>query len=153
MTNGCKGYASANDGTRWSRTIQGETANSPRFTKRYENLLGQTIREERSGFQGAVLATVHNYDAYGRLVCTSADYEPTIEYTYDTLGNRIATTRVVGRAGAPRTPPYGDTEWRKTETLTSFVLDDSIVWLAQTNIVSGSDPSIAPLGCGRVRPL
>ena len=55
-------YGILPDGTRWSRTAHGETANSPRFTKRYENLLGQTIREERSGFQGAVLSTIHTYD-------------------------------------------------------------------------------------------
>ena len=141
-------YGILPDGTRWSRAVQGETANSPRFTKRFENLLGQTIREERSGFQGAVLATVHNYDAYGRLVCTSADYEPTVEYTYDLLGNRIATTRVVGRAVSTKPP-----EWRKTETLSSFILDGSIVWLTQTNIVSCSDAAIVPLLTSSARQL
>ena len=60
-------YGVLADGTRWSRTVQGETADSPRFTKRYENFLGQAIREERSGFQGAVLATTHSYDSLGRL--------------------------------------------------------------------------------------
>ena len=141
-------YGILSDGTRWSRTVQGETASSPRFTQRYENLLGQTIREERSGFQGAVLATVHNYDAYGRLVCTSADYEPTVEYAYDLLGNRIATTRVVGRALSTKPP-----EWRETETTTAFTLDGSIVWLTQTNIVSCSDSSIAPLVTSSARQL
>jgi RHS repeat-associated protein len=126
----------------------------PTFTnKRYENLLGQTIREERSGFQDAVLATVNAYDSFGRLVSTVADYEPTTEYTYDTLGNRVATTRVVGRAGAPRTPKSLDAEWRKTETLSSFVLADSIVWLTQTNIVSCSDSAIAPLATSSARQL
>ena len=133
-------YGILSDGTRWSRTVQGETASSPRFAKRYENLIGQAIREVRSGFQGAVLATTHTYDSLGRLVTTAADYEPTVEYTYDTLGNRIATTRSVG-ASVPARP----SEWRKTETFSSFVLDDSIVWLAQTNIVSCSDSAIAPL--------
>ena len=141
-------YGISPDGTRWSRSVQGETANSPRFTRRYENLLGQTIREERSGFQGAVLATVHNYDAYGRLVCTSADYEPITEYTYDVLGNRVVTTKTVGR-GVPTAPM----EWRKTETLSSFILDGSIVWLTQTNIVSCSDSSIAPLATSSARQL
>ena len=141
-------YGISPDGTRWSRTVDGETASSPRFTKRYENLLAQTIREERSGFQGAVLATVHAYDSFGRLVSTVADYEPAIEYTYDTLGNRIATTRLVG-ASVPARPP----EWRKTETLSSFILDDSIVWLSQTNIVSCSDSAIAPLVTSSARQL
>ena len=85
-------YGILNDGTRWSRVVQGETANSPRFTKRYENLLGQTIREERSGFQGAVLSTVHTYDSFDRLVSTSADYEPDTEYVYDTLGTHRYNT-------------------------------------------------------------
>ena len=141
-------YGILPDGTRWFRVVQGETASSPRFTKHYENLLDQTIREERSGFQGAVLATVHAYDSFGRLVSTVADYEPAIEYTYDTLGNRIATTRLVG-ASVPARPP----EWRKTETLSSFVLNDSTVWLDQTNIVSCSDSAIAPLVSSSARQL
>ncbi len=116
------------------------SANSPRFTKRYENLLGQTIREERSGFQGAVLATVHAYDSFGRLVSTVADYEPAIEYTYDTLGNRIATTRVVGRAVSTKPP-----EWRKSESLSHIAIIDGTIWLVQTNIISCSDSAIAPL--------
>ena len=124
-------YGILPDGTCWSKTVQGETASSPRFTKRYENLLGQTILEERSGFKGAVLATTLTYDSLGRLVSTSAEYEPTVEYTYDVLGNRVATTKTVGR-GVPTAPM----EWRKTETRSSFVLDDSVVWFTQTNIVS-----------------
>ena len=147
-------YGILPDGIRWSRTVQGETANSPRFTKRYENLLGQTIREERSGFQDAVLATTHAYDSLGRLVSTSADYEPTTEYTYDTLGNRIATTRRVGAAATGTTSILlVDAEWRKTETLTSFVLEDAIVWLTQTNVVSCSDSAIAPLVSSSARQL
>ncbi len=145
-------YGILPDGTRWSRTVQGETANSPRFTKRYENLLGQTIRSERSGFQGAVLATVHSYDCLGRLVSTSADFEPTTEYTYDTLGNRIATTRSVG-ASVPACPPSADTQWRKTETLSSFVLDGETIWLTQTNTISCSDATIAPLVSSSARQL
>jgi RHS repeat-associated protein len=126
-------YGILSDGTRWSRAVQGETASSPRFTKRYENLLGQTIREERSGFQGSVLAATHTYDALGRLVSIVADYEPTTEYTYDARGVRSASVR------------HADGQWRKTETLSSFIIEDSIVWLTQTNIVSCSDSAIAPL--------
>ena len=155
------------------------SASSPRFTRTFENLLGQTILEERSGFQGAVLATTHAYDTYGRLVSTAADYEPTTEYTYDTLGNRVATTRsvVTGTTGVPpvgsgatNQPPVGSgsanqpsavtgttgvppVEWRKTETHSSFILADSTIWLTQTNIVSCSDSSIAPLVSSSARQL
>ena len=141
-------YGILPDGSRWSRTVQGETANSPRFTKRYENLLGQTVREERSGFKGAVLATVNTHDTYGRLVSTAADYEPTIEYTYDPLGNRVSNTRVVGRAVSMKPP-----EWRKTEDTSSFALLDDAIWLSETNIVSCSDSTIAPLVTSTSRQL
>ena len=136
------------DGTRWSRTVQGETASSPRFTKRYKNLLGQTVREERSGFRGATLATVHAYDPIGRLISSEADYEPTIEYTYDPLGNRVSNTRVVGRAVSMKPP-----EWRKTESASSYVLLSDTVWLTRTNIVSCSDATIVPLVTSSARQL
>ena len=141
-------YGILPDGTRWTRIVQGETAESPRFMKRYENMLGQTVREERSGFQGVILATTHTYDTLDRLVTTSSDFEPTIEYTYDTLGNRIATTRMVGRDD-----PIAPLEWRKTETTSAFVVVDGAIWLAQTNIVSCSDATIAPLATAFSRQL
>ena len=132
-------YGILPDGTRWYKTVHGETPFSPRFTKRDENMLGQVVKEERSGFQGAVLATTHAYDSLGRLVSTVADYEPTVEYTYDALGNRIAATRTVGGSSSPTTV------YKKSETSDSFALFEGTVWFAQTNIVSCSDSTIAPL--------
>ena len=134
-------YGILPDGTCWSKIVQGETANSPRFTKRYENLLDQTIREERSGFHGAVLSTTHAYDSLGRPISTSADYEPAIEYIYDTQGVRLASVR------------RADGQWRKTETLPAFILDAGIIWLTQTNSVSCSDSAIAPLVTSSARQL
>ena len=134
-------YGILADGTRWSRMAQGETASSPRFTKRYENMLGQVVREERSGFKGAVLAIAHFYDSFGRLATTASDYEPTAEYSYDTFGNRVATTRLT------------DNQWRKTEIISAFCAVDSFIWLTQTNIVSCSDASIAPLVSSSSRQL
>ena len=163
------------DGTRWTKTVQGETADSPRYTKSYENLLGETIRNERSGFRGAVLATVSAYDAYGRLVSTAADGEPAVEYAYDSLGERIATTLMVGiprvegeprsdalaTVGIPRAEGESRSdalagvrgvpsapqggEWRRSESTSTFALIGSDVWLVQTNITSCSDATIAPL--------
>ena len=117
------------------------SADSARFTRRYENLLGQTISEERSGFQGAVLNTTHTYDTYGRLVATVADHEPMIEYTYDAQGAHFASAR------------RADGQWRKTEIASCFSLLDGNCWLNQTNIVSCSDASIAPLVSSSSRQL
>ena len=125
-------------------------ADSPRFTKRYENMLGQMVREERSGFRGAVLATAHIYDGYSRLIRTQPDGEPLVAYEYDIHGSRIATIRsapakVVGRDR--RIAPQSEDlrEWRKQETITNFALADSAVWQVQTNVTSCSDETIAPL--------
>jgi len=128
------------------------SASSPRFTRTYENLLGQTILEERSGFQGAVLATTHAYDSLGRLVSTAADYEPVVEYTYDLFGTRVATTKTVGRGGLTA-PPSPDTQWRKSESLSHIAIIDGALWLVQTNIVSCSDSSTAPLVASSSRQL
>ena len=124
-------YGILPDGTRWSRTVQGETANSPRFTQRYENLLGQTICEERSGFQGAVLATTHSYDFYGRLVSTIADGKPTAELTYDELGEREASVVRVASG-----------DWRKTDTPSTYELCDADVWHVLCSEISCSDNTI-----------
>ena len=134
-------YGILPDGTRWSRTVQGETASSPRFTKRYENLLVQTIREERSGFQGAVLAKTHTCDSFGRLITTEPDYEPAVEYIYDATGVRSASVR------------HADGQWRKTETTSSFTLLDNAIWLTKTNVISCSDSAIAPLVSSSARQL
>ena len=131
-------YGVLQNGTRWSRTVQGETADSPRFTKRYENMLGRSIRSERSGFRGAVLSSVNTYDAYGCIVSIASDGEPTNEITYDTLGNRVATTTRVASG-----------EWRKSESYSGYALRGSDIWAVQTNVVSCSDATIAPLSQSR----
>ena len=122
------------DGTRWTKTVQGETADSPRFTKRYENLLGQSVRSEKSGFRGAVLASVNTYDSYGRLVSSASEGEPTSEIAYDALGNRTATTTRVASG-----------EWRKSESYSGYALRGSDIWAFQTNVVSCSDTTIPAL--------
>lgn len=121
------------DGTKWTRTVRGAAPESPRFAVRYENMLGQTVREERSGFGGVTLATAHSYDPFGRLVSSASDGEPTSEITYDNFGSRITTTTYVVSG-----------EWRRAESRTSYVLRGIDVWSVQTNVTSCSDTTIAP---------
>ena len=125
-------YGILPDGTRWSRTVQGETPSSPRFTKRYENLLGQTVREEHSGFRGATLSTANQYDAYGRLTMVESDGEPTIEYRHNCFGENImGITRVASDA------------WRKKESAKFALLINGKVLHINCKTSSCSDPQIA----------
>ena len=124
-------------GFRRTRVARGETAASRRFAVREENMLGQAVREERGGFGGATLATVHEYDGFGRLVRTASDGEPAVEFDYDELGDRVATEQ---RA-------YG--AWRREETGTRHVLLDGEVWLVTTNATFCSDARVAPLVTSR----
>ena len=86
-------YGILPDGTRWSRTVQGETSGSPRFTKRYENMLGKVVCTERSGCNGTVLATWYAYSSLGRLVRTDADGEPSVEHHLVVLIDSAPWTR------------------------------------------------------------
>ena len=121
------------DGTRWTRVAYGETADSPRFEVRFEDALGRTVRVERGGFGGATLATVYDYDGFGRLVRVAADGEPAVMYAYGAAGERVSTTRTAGA------------EWRRTETDSRYALVDGEVWRVTTNVVSCSDAAIPPL--------
>ena len=129
------------DGYYVTRTVRGETDSSSHFVMYYRDMLGKIVREERSGFQGTVLATTHSYDSLGRIVSTVADYEPTIEYIYDAMGVRLASVR------------RADGQWRKIEDASNFAILDGAIWLAQTNIVSCSDFAIAPLVSSSARKL
>ena len=121
------------DGTRWTRVAYGESADSPRFEVRHEDALGRTVRVERGGFGGATLATVYDYDGFGRLVRVAADGEPAVMYAYGAAGERVSATRSVGA------------EWRKTETDSRYALVDGEVWRVTTNAVSCSDAAVPPL--------
>ena len=131
-------------GIRWTRVVHGETPDSPRFTLRCENMLGQVVREERSGFRGVALVTAHEYDAYGRLVCTVSDGEPTVAYAYDDFGARVAEIRTVG----DKDSSY-PSEWRRSESHAHYAQVDGSVWHVTTNVDFCSDAAIAPLVTSR----
>ena len=125
-------YGILPNGIRWTRTVQGETADSARFTKRYENMLGQVVCTERSGCNDSVLTTLNTYSSFGQLIRTDSDGEPVVEYLYDTLGRRTAIIR------------SADGEWRRTDALSSYVRVDGAMWQIRSNVVSCSDSVIAP---------
>ena len=130
----------ADDGTRWTRIVRGETSASSRFSKYFTNLLGQLIREERSGFNGGLLAVVNIYDGYGRNVSNTSEYNPSVSYSYDSFGNRETATFSAITGGVSQS-----NQWRRVESFKRFVLVDGNVWSIETNVVSCSDLSIAPM--------
>ena len=120
------------DGTRWYKTVQGETASSPRFTKRYENLLGQTIRSEESGFGGAVVVTSYCYDDYGRCVSQASEGVPTLRQEYNAYGE--ASASVI---------QSGEVEWRRSDFSSCYELRGTSVWWMAEAVGSCSDENIA----------
>ena len=60
------------DGSRWTKTYEGSLAeNSPVWTCSTSDPLGRTIREERPGYDGAILVTENTYNAAGQLLATT----------------------------------------------------------------------------------
>ncbi|MBQ6338829.1 MAG: zinc dependent phospholipase C family protein [Kiritimatiellae bacterium] len=122
-------------------TVRYGTSDSPRFVRSYENMLGQVVREECSGYRGAILATTYEYDTNGRIVRIVADGKPTVEYVYDVADARLSV--VISADG----------QWRMAETASSFELVSGDVWLVQTNVATCSDASIEPLASSSSRQL
>ena len=106
-------------GTRWQRTEQ--------------NLLGQIVRQTRSGANGSTLETSIVYDTYGRTSQVTATGQPVQSYAYDVTGEQAALTQAVGEV------------WRKQTTETDYFLREGEVWQRQAATQSCSDVNIAPL--------
>ena len=91
------------DGSRWTKTFEGPLAgNSPVWTCSTSDALGRTIREERPGYDGAILVTENTYNAAGQLLATTQTSQanpvnPVILsknlYAYDALGEAVVTAR------------------------------------------------------------
>lgn len=78
------------DGTQWTIVYTGPAGmSSPMWVKTTTNLLGQTIREERPGYNGATLITSMFYNNMGQLIRTETPGRADTLYEYDSLGNLI----------------------------------------------------------------
>ena len=58
-------------GPNWTKTYEGPAGlASPRWSCSYEDALGRTICETRSGFRGALLVTSNEYNTANQLIAT-----------------------------------------------------------------------------------
>ena len=115
-------------GPLWERIATGA-----RWQQTEQNLLGQTVRQTRSGANGSTLETLTAYDDYGRVAQITAAGQPVQSYIYDVTGTQTALTQTVGE------------EWRKQQSETEYLLRDGNVWQKQTAVQSCSDADIVPL--------
>ena len=115
-------------GPLWERVATGA-----RWQKTEQNLLGQAVRQTRSGANGSTLETSMAYDGYGRTSQISAPGQPVQSYAYHATGEQTALTQTVG-----------DT-WRKQQSEAEYLLRDGNVWQMLTAVQSCSDADIAPL--------
>ena len=98
-----------------------------------QNLLGQTVRQTRSGANGSTLETTTAYDTYGRVAQITAAGQPTQTFAYASTGEQTALTQAVGEV------------WRKQESETDYCLRDGEIWQRLVATLSCSDADIAPL--------
>lgn len=115
-------------GPNWERVATGA-----RWQKTEQNLLGQILRQTRSGVNGSTLETLMTYDGYGRISQIRATGQPVQTYAYDATGEQTALTQTVGE------------EWRKRQSDAEYLLLDGNVWQKQVAVQSCSDADIAPL--------
>ena len=115
-------------GPLWERVATGA-----RWQQTEQNLLGQSVRQTRSGANGATLETLAAYDGYGRTSQISTMGQPTQTFAYAATGEQVALTQAVGE------------EWRKQQSETEYLLRDGNVWQKQTAVQSCSDADITPL--------
>ena len=102
-------------GPLWERVATGA-----RWQKTEQNLLGQTLRQTRSGANGSTLETSMAYDNYGRTSQISETGQPVQFYVYDVTGEQTALTQTVGEV------------WRKQQSEAEYLLRDGNVWQKQT---------------------
>ena len=110
-----------------------KSATGARWQRTEQNLLGQTVRQTRSGANGSTLETSMAYDNYGRISQISETGQPVHSYTYNNVGERTTLTQTVGE------------EWRKLQSEAEYLLREGNVWRKQTAVLSCSDADIAPL--------
>ena len=115
-------------GPLWERVATGA-----RWQKTEQDLLGQTLRQTRSGANGSTLETLTTYDDYGRVAQITAAGRPTQTFAYAATGEQVALVQTVGEV------------WRKQTTETDYCLREGEVWQRQVATQSCSDANIAPL--------
>ena len=115
-------------GPLWERVATGA-----RWQNTEQNLLGQTLRQTRSGANGSTLETLTAYDSYGRTIRIAAPGQPIQSFTYAPTGEQATITKTVGEV------------WRKQDSDSTYLFHEGNIWLHQATQQSCSDVTIVPL--------
>jgi RHS repeat-associated protein len=128
------------DGTRWTKVYTGHTSggtveNSPQWIKTTVNVLGQSIEEQRPGYNGSTVTTSYEYNDLGQLISMSTTGQADTLYEYDDLGNMVRSGLDVDGNDAL------DLEGtdRITETETTYELINSAWWRQTARRVYATD--------------
>lgn len=78
------------DGSRWTSVHSGSAgAGSPVWTTNTTDMLGRTIKQERSGYDGSTITTISTYNNLGQLIKSSTSGQAATLYEYNELGEQI----------------------------------------------------------------
>ncbi|MBP7830096.1 MAG: hypothetical protein KA248_09290 [Kiritimatiellae bacterium] len=136
------------DGSQWTLVRTG-SSNSPMWEKTTTDVLGQTVRIERPGFGGVLVATENEYNNKGQLVATrQLEGEPPGEpimaatlYGYDELGNQIYSAMDVNGNGVLDLAGPD----RVNETQQRYMSEDGEWWQESVSKVYSAENSAAPI--------
>ncbi|MFZ5563441.1 MAG: hypothetical protein ACOZBW_05265, partial [Thermodesulfobacteriota bacterium] len=78
------------DGTQWTE-VRTTAPDSPAWQRTTSDLLGRTVKTESPGASGEIMVARNYYDAMGRLVRATTPGQADTLYTYDELGQQVAT--------------------------------------------------------------
>ena len=128
-------YGVNDDGSAWIETRIGRN-DSTRFVKITRDMLGRTMKEERSGYGGTIVSQ-SIYNSKNQLVKTTKTNLADTLYVYDELGNKIRSGLDINANGTLELASMD----RISDTETNFVNESSAWWTVSSNKVYATDNS------------
>ncbi len=118
-------YGVNDDGTQWTKNHTGSTdSSSPAWEKTTTDMLGRTVRTDRSAFGGGTQTAWSEYNAKGQIIRTSAPEQADTLYEYDELGRQFRSGADISHSDALENA----SEDRISESETLYTYFDEAWW-------------------------